>query len=67
MVAYVPNGTQEKAIMGTEVMAVPEEYLEDVIKVIRAGLEHTPDVRQEAREGLELWCVMMSREENKDD
>lgn len=48
--------------MAKEVLAVPEEHLEEVIKVIRAGLEHFyygprhPGVDPEVREQLLKWC-----------
>jgi hypothetical protein len=41
--------------MAREVLAVPEQHLEDFIKVIRAGLSHT-DVDEEVREQLTDWC-----------
>lgn len=45
--------------MGSELLAIPEEYLEDVIAVIRAGLNETV-VDEEVAERLEEWCETMS-------
>ncbi len=45
--------------MGKEVLAVPEAYLGEVIRVIRAGLKATKKNRKvgrETREQLEKWC-----------
>lgn len=42
--------------MATEVLAVPEEHLADVIKVIRRGLEASPDVAPDVREQLTKWA-----------
>lgn len=42
--------------MAKEILVVPEECLEEVIKVIRAGLEHV-EVSEEVRENLVSWCL----------
>lgn len=42
--------------MAKEVLAVPEEALPEVIRVIRAGLKAIPDVSSETREALLQWC-----------
>lgn len=42
--------------MASEVLAVPEEHLADVIKVIRRGLEASPEVDPEVRERLTQWA-----------
>lgn len=42
--------------MSSEILAVPEEDLEDVIYVIRAGLNEVV-VAEHVVEGLENWCV----------
>lgn len=44
--------------MATEVLAVPEENLADVIHVIRSGLAHVPDgqIEDETRRQLSQWC-----------
>jgi len=39
-----------------EILAVPEEYLEEVIKIIRNGLANTKDVPDEVHENLTRWC-----------
>ena len=39
-----------------EILAVPEEYLEIVIRVIRNGLANTKDVSKEVEENLNRWC-----------
>jgi hypothetical protein len=43
--------------MAKEVLHVPEEYLTDVIAVIRAGLKARPETPAEIAEGLEFWCA----------
>ena len=42
--------------MATEVLSIPEEYLSDVIRVIRVGLDMTPGVDPEVRKRLSEWC-----------
>jgi len=42
--------------MATEILAVPEENLSEVIAVIRAGLK-TVDVSSETRKQLVRWCA----------
>ena len=48
--------------MASEVLAVPERHLADVIKVIRRGLAASKGrvkgvaVHQEVREQLKKWC-----------
>jgi hypothetical protein len=48
--------------MASEILAVPEEHLEEVIKIIRMGLEHFyygprhPGVHPDVREQLLKWC-----------
>jgi len=42
--------------MAKEVLVVPEYALEEVIAVLRAGLEHS-DVSQGTREALLKWCA----------
>lgn len=41
--------------MATEMLYVPEENLQEVIMVIRAGLNEVA-VSDEVAEGLESWC-----------
>lgn len=41
--------------MATETLRVPEEKLEEVIRVIRAGLK-TEEVSEETRYALTTWC-----------
>jgi hypothetical protein len=41
--------------MATEVLNVPEDKLEEVIKVIRAGLR-TTKVSKETKKALTTWC-----------
>jgi len=42
--------------MAKEILAIPEEFLADVIRVIRAGLEHVDYCYSETREQLNKWC-----------
>lgn len=41
--------------MGSEILAVPEDYLEEVISVIRAGLNEV-SVSEDVRYNLTKWC-----------
>ena len=41
--------------MAKEILAIPEESLTEVIKVIRNGLKHSL-VSDETRHNLEQWC-----------
>lgn len=41
--------------MASEILTVPEESLEEVIRVIRAGLGHTR-VSSDTRRNLKKWC-----------
>lgn len=41
--------------MGSEILAVPEERVLEVIKVLRAGL-HQVEVSEDTRDGIESWC-----------
>lgn len=41
--------------MASEVLAVPEEYLQEVINVIRAGLK-TTKVSGDTKYNLKKWC-----------
>ncbi len=47
--------------MGKEILAIPEENLQEVIKVIRAGLyhPHLPKITSEVFENLIEWCNEM--------
>lgn len=46
--------------MAKEILSVPEEHLADVIKVIRAGLQHNTEViDDEVDEQLTTWCCEM--------
>jgi hypothetical protein len=43
--------------MAKEILAVPEEYLQEVIDVIRAGLHVMSSiVKPETKEQLTKWC-----------
>ncbi|WP_180267710.1 hypothetical protein [Nostoc linckia] len=45
--------------MATEVLNIPEEYLEQVILVIRRGIQKSEEcggVQQEVIEQLKKWC-----------
>lgn len=44
--------------MGKEILAIPEEHLEETILVIRTGLLHS-DVKKEVYERLMDWCKSM--------
>ena len=39
-----------------EILAVPEEYLEEVIRIIRNGLANTKGVPEEVWDNLTRWC-----------
>lgn len=41
--------------MASEILAVPEERVLEVIKVLRAGL-HQVEVSEDTRNGIESWC-----------
>jgi hypothetical protein len=41
--------------MASETLSVPEEHLEDVIKVLREGLKHVK-VKREVATQLKRWC-----------
>jgi len=46
--------------MTTEILTVPEEKLEEVINVIRTGLNKSPvRISRETREALTKWCSEM--------
>ena len=43
--------------MGKEILAVPEDNLEEVIRIIEAGLERYGEfVSDNTRHNLEKWC-----------
>lgn len=42
--------------MSTEILAVPEDHLEEVIEIIRTGLKWKTIITPEVRENLEKWC-----------
>lgn len=42
--------------MAKEVLAVPEDSLLEVIKIIRAGLKATKKVTPDVRYNLKKWC-----------
>jgi hypothetical protein len=42
--------------MGKESLGVPEEDLEETIRIIRAGLIISQGVTPRVRKGLERWC-----------
>ena len=43
--------------MASEILAVPEQRLEEVIRVIRAGLKAVkPPVSKDVENNLLLWC-----------
>jgi hypothetical protein len=43
--------------MSAEVLSIPEERLDEVIKVIVYGLAHVDDISEETREALNQWCA----------
>ena len=43
--------------MAKEILAVPEEDLEEVIQIIEAGLKAKKKVSEDVRNGLEDWCL----------
>jgi len=42
--------------MGTEILTIPEEHIEDVVNVIRTGLWHFGPENEEVTEQLHKWC-----------
>lgn len=42
--------------MAKEALYVSEERLAEVISVIRAGLEVSPDISEETAHNLSAWC-----------
>lgn len=42
--------------MATELLAVPEEHLEEVIKIIRAGMENVTSISFAVKGALTEWC-----------
>ena len=42
--------------MATEILAVPEDNLEEVIRIIREGLKHAKKVSRDTRYNLKKWC-----------
>lgn len=43
--------------MASEILSVPEEHLEDVIRVIRRGLEFTKkSIHKDVCKQLKKWC-----------
>lgn len=42
--------------MATEILAVPEEHLSDVINIIRAGIRVKDHVDPKAKLLLSIWC-----------
>jgi hypothetical protein len=47
---------RDAGIMASEALYVPEEYLADVIRVIRAGLKAERRLPREVRQQLKKWC-----------
>ena len=49
--------------MATETLYIPEEYLEEVVRVIRTGLEKVEEsgnlISEEAEEAIVAWCDEM--------
>jgi hypothetical protein len=43
--------------MAKEVLCIPEDYLREVIDVIRLGIISLPDIREEVKEALLDWCI----------
>lgn len=41
--------------MGTEILSIPEEYLQEIIRFIKAGTKKIP-LSPDCREGLMDWC-----------
>ena len=42
--------------MAKEILAVPEEKLEEVIHIIRTGMKHVETIDSEVEEQLKKWC-----------
>jgi hypothetical protein len=42
--------------MASEILAIPEENLADVIAVIRIGLNNVRNLHADVREHLTKWC-----------
>jgi hypothetical protein len=47
--------------MACENLCVPEEYLLEVVNVIRAGVEVIDNISEETEVQLERWCDKMER------
>lgn len=45
--------------MGSEILAIPDEALEDVIYIIRAGLACSFDIDNNVYQNLDKWCCEM--------
>jgi hypothetical protein len=57
--------------MASEVLAVPEDNLLEVIAIIRAGLKATKKVTPDVRYNLKKWCdeeeAYMTQDTEEDD
>jgi hypothetical protein len=42
--------------MAKEILAIPEEYLEEVITIIRTGLKNSKKLTPQVKKQLEKWC-----------
>jgi hypothetical protein len=42
--------------MASEILAIPEENLEEVIRIIRTGIKNSNNVSTDVRYNLEKWC-----------
>jgi hypothetical protein len=42
--------------MASEILVVPEQYLEEVILIIRNGIKNTNDVPRTVKTNLHQWC-----------
>lgn len=47
--------------MNEEILAIPREYLRDMIKIIRKGTQDS-QVNASLAEELEIWCDNMAEE-----
>lgn len=45
--------------MASEILIIPEDYLDEVVSIIRCGLADTPRVRRIVRKNLTSWCDKM--------
>lgn len=50
--------------MATEILRIPEESIEEVVRVIMVGLKHGKDITLDTRERLTDWCESMGEDDD---